>query len=141
MSDHPAEKSIIFTEYVDELAYLKYQLEQEDYPVYEVSGSTKGGISPFKDHKVEPNHKAPVILMQIKCGSAGLNLQQATRVYFMGPNWNPASEMQAIARSWRVGQTKPVFVKKLFYDEQTDNLHDRVISIEREMVGLQLNKA
>jgi SNF2 family DNA or RNA helicase len=44
------------------------------------------------------------MLVQIKSGSDGLNLQQYQQVYFVSPHWNPAVEQQAIARIYRIGQ-------------------------------------
>lgn len=51
-----------------------------------------------------------VLVLQIKTGCEGLNLQQFSEVYFVSPQWNPAMEDQAVARSHRIGQVKPVQV-------------------------------
>jgi len=51
-----------------------------------------------------------VLVLQIKTGCEGLNLQQFNEVYFVSPQWNPAVEDQAVARSHRIGQDKPVQV-------------------------------
>lgn len=51
-----------------------------------------------------------VLVLQIKTGCEGLNLQQFSEVYFVSPQWNPAMEDQAVARSHRIGQVKPVHV-------------------------------
>lgn len=51
-----------------------------------------------------------VLVLQIKTGCEGLNLQQFNEVYFISPQWNPAVEDQAVARSHRIGQDKPVQV-------------------------------
>ena len=52
-----------------------------------------------------------VLLVQIKAGSDGLNLQQYGEVYFVSPHWNPAVEKQAIARIYRIANWHP----KLMY--------------------------
>lgn len=39
-----------------------------------------------------------------------MNLQAANRVIIMEPGWNPVVDDQSIARVYRFGQTKPVFV-------------------------------
>jgi len=57
-------------------------------------------------------------------------------VYITAPSWNPATELQAIGRSHRTGQTKPVYVKKLIYKEC-----DRFVSVEEEMIALQGHKS
>jgi SNF2 family DNA or RNA helicase len=54
-----------------------------------------------------------VLLAQIKMCREGLNMQDNySEVYFPSPDFNPAMEDQAIARCWRIGQTKPVHVFK-----------------------------
>ena len=66
----------------------------------------------------------------------GLNLQEATRVYITAPSWNPATELQAIGRSHRTGQTQRVYVKKLVYMGT-----DEVPSIEQSVMELQGHKS
>lgn len=56
--------------------------------------------------------KNDVLIMQIKSGSDGLNLQQYSEVYFTSPHWNPSVEDQALARVHRIGQKKDVTVYK-----------------------------
>jgi SNF2 family DNA or RNA helicase len=54
-----------------------------------------------------------VLIIQIQTGCEGLNLQEYfNEVYFVSPNWNPCVEDQAIARCYRIGQKKKVFVYK-----------------------------
>jgi SNF2 family DNA or RNA helicase len=53
---------------------------------------------------------------------AGSQFQDATRVYITAPAWNPATELQAIGRSHRTGQTQAVYVKKLVYKECVHDL-------------------
>lgn len=54
-----------------------------------------------------------VLILQIQTGCEGLNLQENySEIYFVSPHWNPAVEDQAIARCHRIGQTKPVYVKR-----------------------------
>ena len=71
-------------------------------------------------------------IIQIKAGGQGLNLQEATRVYIMAPSWNPATELQAIARSHRTGQTQRVFVKKLVCtgDEKFPSVEESIMNLQ-----------
>jgi SNF2 family DNA or RNA helicase len=57
-------------------------------------------------------NKPRVLLIQIKAGGVGLNLQQFTNVFILSPDWNPANEIQAIARAHRLGQKETVTVHK-----------------------------
>ena len=54
------------------------------------------------------NTSIPILILQVKCGSTGLNLQCATHVIITTPNWNPTIDLQAIGRSHRKGQSQPV---------------------------------
>merc|ERR1719409_1636683 len=71
----------------------------------------------------------PVILMSLKAGGEGLNLQVATHVFVLEPWWNPAVEMQAIQRAHRIGQTKPVhavrFITKGTIEEKMYALQEK----------------
>ena len=78
-----------------------------------------------------------IFVIQIKAGGVGLNLQNATRVYITSPAWNPATEIQAIGRSHRTGQTKTVRVCRLI----TEDVDERVASIEKTLIRLQEAKA
>jgi SNF2 family DNA or RNA helicase len=57
--------------------------------------------------------KYDALILQIQTGCEGLNLQDNyNEIYFISPHWNPAIEDQAIARCYRIGQTKTVYVRR-----------------------------
>jgi SNF2 family DNA or RNA helicase len=130
---HPDEKALIFCQFRGEMNYIQENLKG---PIFRIDGSVP------KDERVNQiegfKKAAPgaVFIIQIKSGGQGLNLQEATRVYITAPSWNPATELQAIGRSHRTGQTKPVYVKKLIYKECP-----RFVSVEEEMMALQGHKS
>jgi len=51
--------------------------------------------------------------ISLKAGGSGLNLTAADYVYLLDPWWNPAVEAQAIDRTHRPGQTRPVLAYRL----------------------------
>lgn len=55
-----------------------------------------------------------VFLLTTRSGAVGINLTAANHVFLLEPALNPALEEQAIGRAWRMGQTRPVIVKRLF---------------------------
>jgi SNF2 family DNA or RNA helicase len=59
------------------------------------------------------SQKNDALILQIQTGCEGLNLQDNySEIYFVSPHWNPSVEDQAIARCHRIGQTKPVYVRR-----------------------------
>lgn len=113
---HPKEKTIVFTQFRAESEEIRRRLELEGKLVFVMNGSTQNRDEIVTEFR-ETERTDTVFVIQIKTGGVGLNLQEATRVYIMGPSWNPATELQAIARSHRNGQKKHVTVKKLIYTE------------------------
>ena len=136
LESHPEEKSLVFCQFMGEMKHIQDNLKQRGIPVFRIDGTVSKEnrdeqIKLFKE--ASPN---AVFIIQIKSGGQGLNLQQATRVYIMSPSWNPATELQAIGRSHRSGQTKPVYVKKLFYKRT-----EEFASVDEEMMALQAHKS
>jgi SWI/SNF-related matrix-associated actin-dependent regulator of chromatin subfamily A3 len=55
-----------------------------------------------------------VFLLSMRSGAVGINLTAANHVFILEPAMNPALEDQAVGRAFRMGQTRPVVVKKLY---------------------------
>ena len=49
-----------------------------------------------------------IFLLSSKAGGVGLNLIGASRLILYDIDWNPANDMQAMARIWREGQKRTV---------------------------------
>lgn len=71
-----------------------------------------------------------VLILQIRTCSEGLNLQSYSDVYFVSPHWNPCVEDQAIARCYRMGQTKGVRVFRFYMSDFVVEEVDSVVSEE-----------
>lgn len=54
-----------------------------------------------------------VFLIATRAGGEGINLTSATEVVFLDQDWNPQMTLQAEARAYRIGQTKPVTTYKI----------------------------
>jgi len=70
-----------------------------------------------------------VLLISLKAGGEGLNLQAADHIFLMDPWWNPASELQAIQRAHRIGQTRPVFATRFV---ATDTIEEKIIELQEK---------
>ena len=121
------EKPIVFCHFREEMAYLETSLTEKGI----LCGVIHGGIAMNTRRPLIDRHETyHVLLIQLQAGSVGLNLQMFDTVYFTGPHWNPTHEQQAIARVHRIGQTKPVTVKKFIMDK----------TIEKRILEVQTSK-
>jgi SNF2 family DNA or RNA helicase len=132
---HPTEKTLVFCQFRGEMNHIQACLSDQQ-PVFRIDGSVPKEMRTDQIEQFKRANQGAVFIIQIKSGGQGLNLQEATRVYITAPSWNPATELQAIGRSHRTGQTKTVYVKKLVYRSCP-----QFISVEEEMMALQGHKS
>ncbi|HEV7306314.1 DEAD/DEAH box helicase [Ensifer sp.] len=79
-------------------------------------------------------HSGPACLfLNPKAAGAGLNITAATIVIHYTQAWNPALEAQASARAHRRGQTEPVRVYRLFYENTVERVMIDRSAWRREM--------
>ncbi len=64
-----------------------------------------------------------VLLLSLRAGSQGLNLQSASYVFHLDRWWNPAIEEQADSRVHRIGQTYPVTIYRYLC---TNTIEERI---------------
>ncbi len=62
------------------------------------------------------------LILNPRAAGAGLNITAATIVIHFTPLWNPALEAQASARAHRRGQTEPVTIYRLFYEDTVEQV-------------------
>jgi SNF2 family DNA or RNA helicase len=136
---HPKEKTLIFTQFMGEMDRIQELLAEADIPAFRIDGSVS---KEQRDARIAAFKVAPpgaVFLIQIKAGGVGLNLQEATRVYITCPAWNPATELQAIGRAHRTGQTQKVTIRRLIY--MGEDGVEPMPSVEQSIMQLQEGKA
>ncbi|KAL2160940.1 hypothetical protein VTH06DRAFT_8652 [Thermothelomyces fergusii] len=85
------------------------------------------------------NHspKFRVLLMDISQAAFGLDMQSASRIYFLGPVLNPQVEAQAIGRARRISQRKPVSVETLVL---RDSVEEVIVRRRGEMTQAEMWK-
>ena len=117
---------IVFCHYYGEIDVLAKRIQQQD-PSIRIA-KFDGRVSNGKREAIL-SQPVDILLAQIKMCREGLNLQaHYSEVYFPSPHFNPATEQQAIARCWRIGQEKPVHVFRYEMDEPTMKAADEVAS-------------
>lgn len=73
-------------------------------------------------------------LISLKAGGTGLNLTRASYVFHLDPWWNPAVEMQATDRAYRMGQKQAVTVYKLRARQTIEEVIHSVHAEKKELV-------
>lgn len=124
LSDH---KVLVFSQFVGYIRLFERWMTTENIPFLTLTGETpidsrKNLIDKFQD---EQSHR--IFLISLKAGGSGLNLTAADYVLLADPWWNPQVEQQAIARSYRIGQDKPVFAQKFIVK---DSIEERILKLQ-----------
>lgn len=106
-------KVLIFSSSVKLLDMLNDLMMQENY-LYEY---LHGGMSlEARSAAVDNFNNNPqqfIFLISTRAGGVGLNIVSANKVVIFDPNWNPAHDLQAQDRAYRIGQRRDVEVYRL----------------------------
>ena len=118
---------LIFSQFTSFLRLVKQMLEVNDYQYLYLAGETKKRGEVIRRFNEETS--IPVFLISLKAGGFGLNLTAADYCILLDPWWNPAVEQQAIDRTHRIGQTKPVFVYKMI---AKGTIEEKVLALQEK---------
>ncbi|EKE42248.1 hypothetical protein ENUP19_0340G0058 [Entamoeba nuttalli] len=107
-------KILIFSQMTRMLDIIDDYLVFKDIEHYRIDGQTQqeDRVEQIKDFN-DPNGKVSIFLLSTRSGGLGINLQSADTVILYDSDWNPQSDIQAMDRAHRIGQTKPVTVYRL----------------------------
>ncbi|GAA4398524.1 DEAD/DEAH box helicase [Ornithinibacter aureus] len=117
-------RALVFSQFTGFLSIVKARLEAEGIAYEYLDGSTRNRaerIAAFREGT------APVFLISLKAGGFGLTLTEADYVFVLDPWWNPAAEAQAIDRTHRIGQTRPVNVYRMV---SRDTIEEKVVALQ-----------
>lgn len=132
-----SEKTIIFSQFTSMLDLLEIPMEdlKFNYGRYDGAMNPKQRNAAVEKFTDDPTHK--IMLVSLKAGNAGLNLNVASQVIILDPFWNPFIEEQAIDRAHRIGQTRPVNIHRLLIE---NTVEDRIIDLQEKKRNL-INRA
>ncbi|KAJ3067564.1 hypothetical protein HDU98_009215 [Podochytrium sp. JEL0797] len=111
MSAAVNDKVLIFSRSVPTIELIKHRL-QSSFKLQLILGKTKDRqrlIDAFND----PANGFNAFVISTIAGGIGINISSANRVIIFDHGWNPSQEHQAVARAYRYGQTKKVYVYHL----------------------------
>ena len=118
-------KVLLFSEYVSLLKRMGDEMQQRGWSYALLTGATQ-----HREQVIDSFQRdaaCQFFLISLKAGGVGLNLTAADYVFVLDPWWNVAAEEQAIARSHRIGQHRPVFVYR-FVSENT--LEQQILTLQ-----------
>ena len=104
-------RALVFSQFTDEtfgLGFLARRLAEHAPLVFDGKMSAAKRDATLASFRRDARHRA--LLLSLRAGGVGLNLQEASYVLHLDRWWNPAIEEQAEARAHRMGQTNPVTV-------------------------------
>jgi SNF2 family DNA or RNA helicase len=126
----PPLKAVVFSEFTSHLDLIGKALNENGYSFVRIDGTMSLNNRKKSLDALASDNSVKILLASIKAAGQGLNLTSACRAFIMEPMWNPAAEAQAVDRIYRIGQKRPVLVKR----------YQMADSIERKIVELQKRK-
>jgi DNA repair and recombination protein RAD54B len=106
------EKIVIVSNYTTTLDMIERLLVSLSYTYLRLDGSTPSSKrqSLVEKFNRDPKTKSFAFLLSAKSGGVGLNLIGASRIVLFDIDWNPATDLQAMARIHRDGQKHRCYI-------------------------------
>ncbi len=123
-------RALVFSQFTGFLTKVRERLDHEGIGYCYLDGRTRRRDRVLARFK---NGADPVFLISLKAGGFGLNLAEADYCFLLDPWWNPATEAQAVDRTHRIGQTRPVMVYRVI---ARDTIEEKVVALARRKAAL-----
>ena len=123
-------RALVFSQFTRYLTGVREHLEATGVRTAYMDGST-----PDRQRVIDAFRagQADVFLISLKAGGFGLTLTEADYVFLLDPWWNPQAEEQAVDRTHRIGQDKPVMVYRLV---SADTIEEKVMALKEKKAEL-----
>jgi SNF2 family DNA or RNA helicase len=122
----PNDKLLVFSQYVETLEWLSARL---DVPHELYHGQMAEAVRDRALTEFEKELGPRALLVSLRAGGIGLNLNSASTVVLFDRWWNPAVENQAIQRAHRFGRDRPLQVVRFLV---TDTIEERIDKLLQE---------
>uniref|UniRef100_A0A3Q1GFG3 RAD54 homolog B n=1 Tax=Acanthochromis polyacanthus TaxID=80966 RepID=A0A3Q1GFG3_9TELE len=110
----PSDRVVVVSNYTQTLDLLQNLCVHSGYTFCRLDGQTPTNQRQrLVDGFNSPYSQNFLFLLSSKAGGVGLNLIGASHLVLYDIDWNPANDIQAMARVWRDGQKKTVHIYRL----------------------------
>ena len=123
-------RALIFSQFTRYLSGVREHLEDAGVRTAYMDGGTSNRQEVIDAFRAGG---ADVFLISLKAGGFGLTLTEADYVFLLDPWWNPQTEEQAVDRTHRLGQDKPVMVYRLV---SADTIEEKVMALKEKKAEL-----
>lgn len=133
-------KTIVFSQFTTLLDLCEVPISQKGIEVGRFDGSMRADMRHAAVEAFQLDPRSQVLLVSLKAGNAGLNLNSGSQVVILDPFWNPYVEMQAVDRAYRIGQQNPVKVYRILVK---GTVEDRIVALQerkRKLVDSALDE-
>ncbi|GAA5869892.1 hypothetical protein JCM3774_000522 [Rhodotorula dairenensis] len=126
-------KTLVFSQFTTMLDLVARRLQLSGFKFVRLMGS----MTPLaRDNTIKAFTEDPdctVFLISLKAGGVALNLVEASRAIILDPWWNPAVELQAMDRTHRIGQHRPINVTRLIIE---NSIEARILDLQKKKENL-----
>lgn len=134
-----SEKIIVFSQYVETLRWLSKNIGEFSHDIFHGKLSEDEKDEVLKRFREEPGPRA--VLISLKAGGVGLNLQEASTVVLFDRWWNPATEDQAIHRAHRLGRVRPLHVIRFVVQGTVEERIEDILRDKKTVFEKYINDA
>ncbi|CAE6334692.1 unnamed protein product [Rhizoctonia solani] len=129
----PEDKVIAYSQWTSMIDLMQILLKKSGFESLRYDGQMRREEREETLSRFKKQGGPKILLISLKCGGVGLNLTEANRVICLDLAWNAATENQAIDRAHRMGQVKPVTVKRLAIK---GTIEERILKLQADKQNL-----
>jgi len=127
----PADKVLVFSQYVKTIEWLEARIP---LPVGVLHGGMTGQERDYAIEHFSRSSGPRALLVSLKAGGVGLNLQSASHVVLFDRWWNPSVEDQAVHRAHRFGREVPLHVLQFVTRDSVEERIESILGVKRGLV-------
>ncbi|GAA5823589.1 hypothetical protein JCM11251_000689 [Rhodosporidiobolus azoricus] len=126
-------KTLVFSQFTSMLDLVARRLQLSGFKFVRLAGTMTPAARDATIRHFTSDPECTVFLISLKAGGVALNLVEASRAILLDPWWNPAVELQAMDRTHRIGQHRPITVTRLIIE---NSIESRILELQKKKENL-----